>query len=346
MSAPWESTDPILAIETSCDETSAAVVIGRKVLSNVVSSQVELHRKWGGIVPEAAARAHVESILPVIEQALADSGVGLGEISAFAATNRPGLVGALSVGVTAAKALAFARSRPMYGVHHLEGHIVSPFATFSGDNQPIEPIFPHMCLIVSGGHTELVWVEAPRVYKVVGQTIDDAAGEAFDKAARLLGLGYPGGAALAELALNGNPSRYKLPRGKAESDLDVSFSGLKTAVMRLVEAAGQSLERSDAAASLQQAIVDALNYRVAIALDRFPEAKAVTLVGGVAANYCLRAAIGDLCHMNSIPFLPAPTELCTDNAAMIGLAAGISLALRETDGPDIDVFASAPLPSQ
>lgn len=198
---------PILALETSCDETSAAVIVGRTVLSNIVASQIEMHQKWGGVVPEAAARAHLEAVLPVIQDALATAGKTLDDIGAIAVTNRPGLVGALSVGVTAAKALAFAKSLPIIGIHHLEGHLMSPLAL-----EEALP-FPHTCLIVSGGHTELVAVRAPGQYEIVGETRDDAAGEAFDKGARLLGLGYPGGRAIQELALQGNPKRYPLPKG-------------------------------------------------------------------------------------------------------------------------------------
>ncbi|HJP84070.1 MAG TPA: tRNA (adenosine(37)-N6)-threonylcarbamoyltransferase complex transferase subunit TsaD, partial [Fimbriimonadaceae bacterium] len=223
---------PILSIETSCDETSAAVLDGNSIRSNVVSSQVALHQKWGGVVPEAAARAHVESILPVVEEALLQAQIQLESVGAIAVTNRPGLVGALSVGVTAAKALAFAFSIPLIGIHHLEGHLCSVLAERS------DLPFPHMCLIVSGGHTELVNVRELGDYEIIGHTLDDAAGEAFDKGARLLGLGYPGGVAIQQAAMDGNPSRYPLPKGLGGETVDFSFSGLKTAMLRLVQTEG------------------------------------------------------------------------------------------------------------
>lgn len=328
---------PILALETSCDETSAAVVQGLKVLSNVVSSQAELHTKWGGVVPEAAARAHVEAILPVIEEALASAGLELGQIEAFAATNRPGLVGALSVGVTAAKALAFVTGKPLIGIHHLEGHILSPLAA-----HPDLP-FPHLALVVSGGHTELVEVDAPGRYEIVGATRDDAAGEAFDKGARLLGLGYPGGYAVQEAAKGGNPRRYPLPRGLAGETADFSFSGLKTAVLRLTEKEGDAISVPDAAASLQEAIVSVLAER-AVAAAEARKASAVTLVGGVAANVALRERLAVLAERSGIAFLTPPLALCTDNAAMIGIAASLRLGAGETSGFDLDVEPNAPLP--
>ena len=240
--------EPVLGIETSCDETSAAVVVGRHVLSNVVASQIEMHKRWGGVVPEAAARAHVEAIVPVIDEALSIAGVK--RPAAVVVTNRPGLVGALSVGISAAKALAFAWEVPLLGVHHLEGHMMSAFALL-GDEEAEEPPFPHLCLIVSGGHTELVLRETADTSKLVGQTLDDAAGEAFDKGARLLGLGYPGGYAIQNAALGGSP-RYPLPRGVMKDKYNFSYSGLKTAMLRLVESEGEKLHRTDAAASLQR----------------------------------------------------------------------------------------------
>lgn len=272
----------ILAIETSCDETSAAVVSGFSVLSSIVSSQVALHRRWGGIVPEAAARAHVEAILPAVEEALAGAALSLPDVDAVAVCNRPGLVGALSVGLSAAKAFAFALGVPLVGVHHLEGHILSPLAL--GVSLP----FPHVCLTVSGGHTELVRVVDPLRYEIIGQTLDDAAGEAFDKGARLLGLGYPGGYAIQEAAAGGDPKRYPLPRGLSGDTLDFSFSGLKTAILRLVEAEGSRLSVPDAAASIQEAITSVLADRAVRAAESF-SASALTLVGGLRRTwYCVR----------------------------------------------------------
>lgn len=329
--------DPILAIETSCDETSAAVVKATTVLSNIVSSQAELHRKWGGVVPEAAARGHVEAILPVIKEALERANLALEEIRAVAVTNRPGLIGALSVGLTAAKAIAFSLGVPLIGIHHLEGHLLSVLALQA------EPAFPHIALIVSGGHTELVLVRALGTYEIVGETRDDAAGEAFDKGARLLGLGYPGGYAIQQAALSGNPKRYLLPKGLSGETTDFSFSGLKTAVLRLVEKEGEAISVNDAAASLQEVIVSVLTERAIRAVETF-EVQALSLVGGVAANLALRTRLQENCDRLGLRFMTPPIELCTDNAAMIGLAASFRLANGEHDGFDLDAFPNAELP--
>ena len=305
---------PTLAIESSCDETSAAVVVGQRVLSNVIASQAEMHERWGGVVPEAAARAHVQSVIPVIDEALLNSGLSLEDIGGIAVTNRPGLIGALSVGVTVAKALAFKLQTPLIGIDHLEGHLLA----FLGLG--VQPVFPMVSLLVSGGHSELVLIRGCGDYELLGQTRDDAAGEAFDKGARLLGLGYPGGRQIQEHAKLGNPNRYSLPRGLAKERYEMSFSGLKTAVLRLVEQEGNAISVPDAAASLQQAVCDALLRRLEHAIEDYQPAS-LGLCGGVAANSQLRSMVEQLGEQNGIAVMIPPFELCTDNAAMIGLAA-------------------------
>ncbi|MFN3729423.1 MAG: tRNA (adenosine(37)-N6)-threonylcarbamoyltransferase complex transferase subunit TsaD [Fimbriimonadaceae bacterium] len=335
--APWPSFGrPLLAVESSCDETSAAVVIGTNVRSNVVSSQADLHRQWGGVVPEAAARRHVEAILPVVDLALDEAGLALEDIEGFAVTNRPGLVGALSVGVCAVKALALATGKPFVGIHHLEGHLLSPFA--EGAVVP----FPHVALIVSGGHTELVEVAQPGRYRVVGHTIDDAAGEAFDKTARMLGLGYPGGAAIQHLAEGGDPKRYALPKGLKGETLNFSFAGLKTAVMRAVDSGA---EPADLAASLQETVVAVLTERTMAAADQCG-VDAVTVVGGVSANRRLREMMQREADRRGWRFAAARLDLCTDNAAMIGLAGDFRLGMGLSDTFDLDVVPAADLEAE
>lgn len=321
----------VLGIETSCDETSVAVLRGREVLSNVVSSQAQLHKRWGGIVPEAAARKHTEAFLPVLEQALDEAGVTVQDIGGVGVTNRPGLIGALSVGVSAAKAIAFAKDLPFVGVHHLEGHVLSPL-------MEQEVPFPHVCLLVSGGHTELFLVREPGVYDYLGGTLDDAAGEAFDKSARALGLGYPGGPAIQRAAEGGDATRYPLPRGLEDPTMNFSFSGLKTAVLRLVESEGDRLDVASAAASFQAVVADVLVERALYACS-VTGARHLTVVGGVAANKALRERLAARASEEGTSYSVPSLRLCTDNGAMIAHVASWRLTLGERAGYDLETVA-------
>jgi N6-L-threonylcarbamoyladenine synthase len=316
----------ILAIETSCDETAAAVVAdGRKMLSNPIASQVEIHARYGGVVPEVASRQHLLSVIPIVKQAMAEAGVGWADLSAVAVTIGPGLAGSLLVGVNAAKAVAMAHNLPLIGVNHLEGHL---YANWLGDKD-IE--FPAVCLIVSGGHSDLVLVRGHGDYVVLGRTRDDAAGEAFDKAARILGLGYPGGPAIEQAAKGGTAS-IPLPRAWLKGSHDFSFSGVKTALLRLAEA-GNITSVADAAASFQEAVIDVLVTKtMAVAKER--RARQLLLAGGVAANKALRQR---LTSDSPIPVLVPPPVLCTDNAAMIAACGYYRLQAGKTNGLDLDV---------
>ena len=308
----------ILAIESSCDETAAAVVKnGREVLSNVINTQIAIHTEYGGVVPEIASRKHIENINPVIRKALEDAGVTLDDIDAIGVTYGPGLVGALLVGVAEAKAIAFAKNKPLVGVHHIEGHISANYV----ENKELEP--PFVALVVSGGHTHLVKVNDYGEYEIVGRTRDDAAGEAFDKVARAIGLGYPGGPKIDKLAKEGNPDAIEFPRAHVDdAPYDFSFSGIKSAVLNYINSAnmqGKEINRA-VAASFQKAVVDALVSR-AVRLAKECGMDKLAIAGGVASNSALRAAIQEECTKNNISFYSPSPVLCTDNAAMIGAAA-------------------------
>jgi len=308
----------ILALETSCDDTCAAVLDGARMLSNVISSQAAAHAQFGGVVPEVASRHHLELAAPVVEAALAEANVSLGEIGAIAVTAGPGLIGALLVGVSTAKAIAAPRRLPLIPVDHLQGHVAANFL----EPEPLEP--PFLCLVASGGHTLLAGVRDHSGYELLGQTLDDAAGEAFDKVARMLGLGYPGGPALEKLAREGDPSAFEMPVAMSrDPGLDFSFSGLKTALVYLCRDLGPDgvgERRADLAASFQAAAVGQLTAKMERALKR-GEWEAVALGGGVAANGPLRDAVAELCERRGLPLKLVPISLCTDNAAMIGSAA-------------------------
>jgi N6-L-threonylcarbamoyladenine synthase len=327
----------ILAIETSCDDTCAAVVDGPAIRSNVISSQASAHERFGGVVPEVASRHHLELINPVVDAALADAGATLDEVDAFAVTRGPGLIGALLVGVATAKALAAAEGRPLVGVDHLHGHVAANFL----DPDPIPP--PFLCLIASGGHTLLAGVRSHESFEVLGQTLDDAAGEALDKAARLLGLGYPGGPAIERLAADGDPDRFDFPVAMTNDPrLDFSFSGLKTAfayAARDLGEGGVERHRADLAASFQTAVVDQLVVKLRRAARggskrrRLPGGgwRSVALGGGVAANSLLRERVAELCDVEGLTLKLVAPELCTDNAAMIGSAARFVEPTRHPD---------------
>ncbi|HRX01853.1 MAG: tRNA (adenosine(37)-N6)-threonylcarbamoyltransferase complex transferase subunit TsaD [Anaerolineae bacterium] len=371
----------LLAIETSCDETAAAVIAdGRTIRSNVVASQIELHRRYGGVFPEVASRQHVLSIIPVIEDAIRQAGVDWGDLAAVAVTEGPGLAGSLLIGVNAAKGAAFSRGLPLIGVNHLEGHVYSNWLAQRVGEEAVEEDrpdaagFPVLILIVSGGHTELVLMEGHGQYRRLGGTLDDAAGEAFDKAARLLGLPYPGGPAMQRAADGGDPARFDLPRAvmnNPDHRYNFSFSGLKTAVLRLIREqqtlvgeedwpagyAGQVLQRRDEsadqpdsrltlirdiAASFQAAVADALVSKTMQAAADF-NVRHICVCGGVAANGELRR---QLAARLDIPYSIPPIWLCTDNAAMIGAAGYYSWISGVRSGWDLDVRARLPLASR
>lgn len=333
----------ILGIETSCDETAAAVVEdGRVILSSVVASQVDLHAQFGGIFPEVASRQHIINIYPIIEAALREAHLDLKDVDAIAVTRGPGLPGSLVVGINAAKGLALGSGLPLLGINHLEGHLYSAWLhEFSGELPP-EPRFPLLALIVSGGHTELVLMEGHREYRRLGSTLDDAAGEAFDKVARLIGLSYPGGPAIQRTSEAGNPQAVKFPRAWLPGTWDFSFSGLKTAVLRTVrelEADGEELPVADLAASFQDSVVDVLVNKTLEAAKEF-KAKEILVAGGVSANKALRET---MIAESRLPVHIPPLSLCTDNAAMIAGAGCYRFDAGQRDGFDMDALPTWPL---
>ena len=327
----------ILAIESSCDETAAAIVKdGREVIASVISSQIPLHAMYGGVVPEIASRKHVESVDPVVDECLAKAGMTLDDVDAIAVTYGPGLVGALLIGVSAAKALAYAANKPLIPVNHIEGHVSANYLA----HKDLEP--PFVCLVASGGHSHIVRVEDYGVYTLLGQTMDDAAGEAFDKAARVLGLPYPGGPLLDKLSREGNPHALQLPHVKTPGRYDYSFSGLKTALINAVHKLrqnGQEVPAADIAASFQHAAVELLSDRAVLAAKE-TGSPVLALAGGVASNSGLRNTMNDKCQKNGIRLMMPPPILCTDNAAMIGSAAFYRLMRGEIAGLDLNATPS------
>lgn len=331
----------ILAIESSCDETAASVVrSGREILSNVISSQIALHTLYGGVVPEIASRKHIEKINQVIEQALSEANVTMEDIDAIGVTYGPGLVGALLVGVSAAKAIAYATGKPLVGVHHIEGHISANYI----ENLDLEP--PFICLVVSGGHTHLVVVKDYGNYEVIGRTRDDAAGEAFDKVARAIGLGYPGGPKIDKLAKEGNPHGIEFPRAAVDgSPFDFSFSGLKSAVLNhinLCQMKELTIEKADIAASFQSAVVDALTTRAFNACKEYGYNK-LAIAGGVASNSAIREAFIKKSKDKNISFFYPSPIYCTDNAAMIGVAAYYEYINGTRHGLDLNAIPNLKL---
>jgi N6-L-threonylcarbamoyladenine synthase len=331
----------ILAIETSCDETAAAVVEnGRALLASTVASQMDIHARYGGVYPEVAARQHILSILPVIEQTLAQAHLAISDINAIAATRGPGLAGSLVVGLNAAKGIALGVGLPLVGVNHLEGHIYSAWVYNDGDTPAPEPQFPLMALLVSGGHTELDLMDAHLSYKRLGATLDDAAGEAYDKVARLLGLPYPGGPSVEKAAEEGDPTAIKFPRAWLEGTWNFSFSGLKTAVLKESKRLDdRPLPVADLAASFQAAVVDVLFNKTLNAARKY-KVKQIVVGGGVSANQPLRDAF---LSQTEFPVNIPRLSLCTDNAAMIAAAGYFRYALGHTDGLEIDILPTWPL---
>ena len=337
----YDMSTTILAIESSCDETAAAVVVdGSKVRSNIIYSQIELHKLYGGVVPEIASRKHVEKINQVIEAAIEEANVTWDEIDAVAVTYGPGLVGALLVGVSAAKSIAYAKKKPLVGVNHIEGHIAANYI----ENSELKP--PFMCMVASGGHSHLVYVKDYTTFEIIGRTRDDAAGEAFDKVARAIGLGYPGGPKIDKLAKEGDPEAIAFPRAFMEdAPYDFSFSGLKSAVLNYLngcEMKKTDYNKADVAASFQQAVIDVLTDNSVRAAKEYGCAT-LALAGGVAANSSLRVSLETACSKNGIEFCYPSPVYCTDNAAMIGVAgyynyvAGVRSGLNLNAVPNLKI---------
>ena len=331
----------ILAIESSCDETAAAVVVnGRDVRSNVISTQIPVHTLYGGVVPEIASRKHVERVNQVVQKALDDAEMTLDDMDAIGVTYGPGLVGALLVGVSTAKAIAYAAKKPLVGVHHIEGHISANYI----ENPDLKP--PFLCLVVSGGHTHLVRVLDYGKYEILGKTVDDAAGEAFDKVARAIGLGYPGGPKIEKKALEGDANAIAFPKAKVSGNAyDFSFSGLKSAVLNYINGAkmkGETVNEADIAASFQKAVVDALVDHAMYALDEYGGDK-MAIAGGVASNGAFRRAMEEACRARNVTFYRPSPILCTDNAAMIGAAAYYEFMAGKRDGWDLNAVPNLKL---
>ena len=326
----------ILAIESSCDETAASVVRnGREVLSNIISSQIDLHTLYGGVVPEIASRKHIEKINPVIEEALKEAGLTLNDMDAIAVTYGPGLVGALLVGVAEAKAIAWAAKKPLIGVHHIEGHICANYI----EHPDLKP--PYLGLVVSGGHTHLFIAEEETTFRILGRTVDDAAGEAFDKVARAIGLGYPGGPKIDKLAKEGDAEAIRFPKAHVDgSEYDFSFSGLKSAVLNFLnhaEMTGETFRKADLAASFQKAVVDVLCDHTIAAAKEFG-LKQVAMAGGVSANSALRAGMEEACRKAGLTLAVPSPIYCTDNAAMIGAAAYFEYVRDNFAGWDLNAY--------
>ncbi len=331
----------ILAIESSCDETAASVVKnGREVLSNIISSQIELHKLYGGVVPEIASRKHIEKINQVIEEALEEAVMTLDDMDAIGVTYGPGLVGALLVGVAEAKAISYAKKLPLVGVHHIEGHISANYI----ENLDLEP--PFICLVVSGGHTHLVVVKDYGKYEIIGRTRDDAAGEAFDKVARAIGLGYPGGPKIDKLSKEGNPDAIKFPKAHvADAPYDFSFSGLKSSVLNYINGCkmkNETIIEADVAASFQKAVTEVLVEHAMMAVKEYGYDK-FAIAGGVASNTTLRRAMEEACRNNGVQFYHPSPVFCTDNAAMIGVAAYYEFIQGTRHGLDLNAVPNLKL---